>query len=184
MGQTTNLKAILRSEALDLRRLASVKGWEENSILKMSIPAKRALETWNRLVECAPSAGYYPVLTTMDNVALLTRDSEPDSMAADRDEALEKARGLTFDAWLAQERDPAYQAAKCMAMAEQIAKDPGGETLAQIYRDSAESWRSRPPWEFDPAKCPWPEEPAGVRAPEEYLTGETAAVLFVPTANG
>jgi hypothetical protein len=186
------LETILRSEQIDVDTLGSLKGWEENGIVKLSIPGRQAHEIWNRLVNCVPAAGYYPVVTTKENADFLKRDRRPGSVAVARDEALEYARQLTFDGWLNQQRDPSYQVAKYISMAEQIEKYPGGEVLAKINRDIAENWRNRPPWQFDPANCPWPDEPVHVRPPDqlycvhngyENVTAETAVMLFVPTAS-
>jgi hypothetical protein len=187
-----DLETLLRREQIPVDTLRTLQGWEENGILMLSIPGKKALEIWNLLVNCAPTAGYYPVVTTMVNVDLLTRDCMAGSVASAREEALEHARQITFDDWLTQQRDPSHQVAKYMKMAEQVEKYPGGEVLAKINRDIAENWRKRPAWRFDPSDHPWPNEPAQLRPADEVycvhngyenLTAETAAILFVPTAD-
>jgi hypothetical protein len=186
------LESLLRREQIDADTLRSLQGWEENGILMLSIPGKQAHEIWNRLVNRTPTVGYYPVVTTTVNVDLLTRDRKVDSVAAARDDALEHARQITFDGWLTQQRDPSYQVAKYLRMAEQVERYPGGELLAKINRDIADNWRNRPAWRFDPASCPWPDEPVQVRPADqlccvhsgyENVTAETAAILFVPTAD-
>jgi hypothetical protein len=186
------LETLLRTEQIHADTLHSLQGWEENGILMLSIPGKQALEIWNRLVSCTPTVGYYPVVTTMVNVDLLTRDCKASSVATARDEALEHARQITFDGWLIQQRDPSYNVAKYISMAEQVEKYPGGEVLARINRDIAENWRNRQAWEFDPENYPWPDEPGQLRPADELycvhngyenVTAETAAILFVPTAD-
>ena len=187
-----DLETLLKSEGLPSNTLRSLQGWQENGILQLRIAGKEAHAIWNRLVEHAPTIGYYPVITTNENVDFLTRNPPVESASTARREALEKAKQQSFDHWLEQQRDPTFQVAHYLSIAERIEKFHTGDPVARIFRDTAEDWRNRPPWQFDPVSCRWPDEPVHVRPPEElfcvysgleHAPAETAAVLFVATAD-
>lgn len=194
-----SLDSLLKHLRINGDTLRCVEGWEDNGILQLEIAGAKAHEIWTRLAASTDAAGYYLVVTTDDYLRFLTQcEEEPrevprgESLAAARDAVLARAKQITFSDWLSQQRDPAQRAEEYIRMAEQIEPIPNSKDLVRTYRQAAEDCRNAPAWQFDPSKCPWPDEPVVLRPPDELfevhdgyqnVTADHAAVLFVPTVN-